>query len=204
MIAALEVQELGLARGGRRLFEGLGFRLEAGEAIALTGANGAGKTSLLRALAGLIAPAAGQVRFFGPSGEIEPEEARGRDLHLVGHQDGLKTTRTAWEELRFQATWTGGDDASARRAMAELDLQPLADLEVRMLSAGQRRRVALARLLASPRRLWLLDEPFAPLDAARRARLGDLMAAHLAEGGLILAAVHDPMPIPTRALELGA
>ena len=121
MITELQVQDLALVRGGRRLFERLGFRIGAGEAVALTGANGAGKTSLLRAIAGLIRPAAGEIRFAGEAGPLEAEEARGRDLHLVGHQDGLKTTRTAWEELRFQALWTGGTLASARQAMDELD-----------------------------------------------------------------------------------
>lgn len=204
MITSVQVQGLGLVRGGRRLFEGLSFALRAGEAVALTGANGAGKTSLLRALAGLIRPAEGQVRFEGEGGALDAEDARGRGLHLIGHHDGLKTTRTAWEELSFQAVWTGGSPASARQAMQDLDLGRLADLEVRMLSAGQRRRLALARLLASPRPLWLLDEPLAPLDAARRALFGELMGAHLKGGGLILAAVHDPLPIPSRALELAA
>jgi heme exporter protein A len=204
LISALEVESLAVERGGRRLVEQLGFAIRAGEAVALTGPNGSGKTSLLRAIAGLIRPTAGRVRFLGGAGEIEPEEARGRGLHLVGHQDGLKTTRTAWEELLFQARWTGGDAASAAAALEVLELGAVKALEVRMLSAGQRRRLALARLIASPRPLWLLDEPLAPLDAARRTRFGELMSAHLATGGLILAAVHDPLPIPTRPLELGA
>ena len=195
-------------RGGRLLFEGLGFRMQAGEAVALTGANGSGKTSLLRAIAGLIRPAAGRVRFVGsdgrPDGTLEQEEARGRGLHLLGHHDGLKTTRTAWEELLFQVRWTGGGESSARAALEAMELERVAGLEVRMLSAGQRRRLALARLVGSPRPLWLLDEPLAPLDAARRARFGELMAAHVARGGLVLAAVHDPLPVPTRALELSA
>ncbi len=189
-------------RGGRRLIEGFSFAIGAGEAVALTGANGSGKTSLLRVIAGLIRPAAGQVRFEGPEGALEAEEARGRGLHLLGHQDGLKTARTAWDELLFQVRWTGGDEASAEAAVEALELRPVLALEVRMLSAGQRRRLALARLIASPRPLWLLDEPLAPLDAARRTRFGELMTAHLQGGGLVLAAVHDPLPIPTRELAL--
>ncbi len=172
--------------------------------MALTGANGAGKTSLLRAVAGFIRPQAGSVTFEGPGGPLEPEEARGRGVHLVGHQDGLKPTRTAQEELAFQSAWSGADPDGLARAIDRLDLRRLTTLEVRKLSAGQRRRLALARLVAAPRPLWLLDEPLAPLDAVQRARFGELMRDHLAGGGLILAAVHDPLPIDARRVELGA
>ena len=204
LIRSLAVENLAVARGGRGLFEHLSFAVQAGEAVALTGPNGSGKTSLLRVIAGLVRPAAGAVRFGGVDGELELETARSSGLHLLGHQDGLKTTRTAWEELSFQSSWTGGSDAAARAAMDALQIARLADLEVRMLSAGQRRRLALARLIASPRSLWLLDEPLAPLDAGQRVRFGELMAAHLKDGGLILAAVHDPLPIPARGVELMA
>ncbi len=203
MIRALAVEDLALTRGERRLFQALSLAIRAGEAVALTGANGAGKTSLLRAIAGFVRPAAGAIRFEGASGEIDAEEARAGGLHLVGHQDGLKAGRTAAEELGFQARWCGGDEAGIARAVEALALKPLLDLEIRKLSAGQRRRVALARLIAAPRALWLLDEPLAPLDAARRARAGELMAAHLKEGGLILAAVHDPLPVASRTVDVG-
>jgi heme exporter protein A len=203
MIVAVSAEGLSIARGERVLFEGLSFSVAAGEAVALTGANGAGKTSLLRAIAGLIRPRAGEIRFSGGDGELEPEAARGEGLHLLGHFDGLKPHRTAWEELSFQAIWAGGDEASARAAARALELHPLLDLEVRKLSAGQRRRLALARLIAAPRPVWLLDEPLAPLDAARRARAGELMAEHLNGGGLIVAAVHDPLPVAARTLEIG-
>jgi len=204
MIVGLEIEQLAVARGDRLLFQGFGLSLGAGEAAALTGRNGAGKTSLLRAIAGFIRPQAGRIGFLGAGGELPPEDARSRDLHLVGHQDGLKVGRTAWDELRFQVAWTGGSLASAEAACERLDLKRLRDLEVRKLSAGQRRRLALARLIAAPRRLWLLDEPLAPLDAERRIAFGALMREHLDAGGLILAAVHDPLPIPARAVELGA
>lgn len=204
MIAGLTIEGLALQRGERRLFEGLSLSLAAGEAVALTGANGAGKTSLLRAVAGFIAPAAGAIAFAGTDGPLEAEEARGADIHLLGHQDGLKGGRTAGEELAFQALWTGGDRAGAQAAARTLGLSRLLGLEVRKLSAGQRRRLALARLLTSPRSLWLLDEPLAPLDARHRTLFGELMADHLAAGGLILAAVHDPLPIAARVVELGA
>jgi heme exporter protein A len=203
MLRTIRIKDLSLVRGERRLFSGLDLELAAGEAVALTGRNGAGKTSLLRAVAGLLRPIDGAITFEGAAGGLEAETARAEALHLVGHHDGLKSTRSAWEELLFQVRWTGGSEASARAAAARLDLNRLLDLEVRRLSAGQRRRVALARLLASPRALWLLDEPMAPLDAGHREGFGVLMAEHLTAGGMILAAVHDPLPVPCRTVEIG-
>lgn len=200
MIASLRLQSLTVVRGGRRLFSGLDLEMAAGEAVALTGANGAGKTSLLRAVAGLVGLESGAVDFGG----TDPAEARADGLHLIGHQDALKPARTAQEELVFWTRWGGGSPADADHAAEALGLAGLLALEVRRLSAGQRRRLALARLLATPRPLWLLDEPLSPLDARWRAALGTIMADHLARGGLILAAVHDPMPIPARSLELSA
>lgn len=204
MISGLSLDGLALTRGDRALFSGFDLKLDQGQAVTLVGANGAGKTSLLRAVAGLIRPAAGQVRFWNGEAPVEAADARAHALHLLGHHDGLKSTRRAWDELKFQVQWTGGSVADAERARDRLKLGPLCDLEIRKLSAGQRRRVALARLVASNRPLWLLDEPFAPLDAERRAVFGEIMAEHLAAGGMILAAVHDPLPIPTRAVEVGA
>jgi heme exporter protein A len=203
VIDALVVEDLAITRGERRLFSSCAISMQAGEALALVGPNGAGKTSLLRAIAGLIRPLEGHIRFLGPGGAIPAEDARCRDTHLIGHLDGLKTGRTAREELAFQVSWTGGAAAGTARACERLDLNRFLDLEVRKLSAGQRRRLALARLIASPRALWLLDEPLAPLDAAQRSAFGEVMGDHLAAGGLILAAVHDPLPIPTRTLAIG-
>ena len=204
MIARLVVERLAVRRGERLLFKDLSLEMAAGEAVALTGANGAGKTSFLRAIAGFIAPEAGRIAFRGVQGALEPDDARRAGVHLLGHQDGLKGARTARDELGFQVRWTGGDDAAALAAAQTLGLTRVLDLAVRQLSAGQRRRLALARLIASPRALWLLDEPLAPLDAQHRALFGELMAAHLAGGGLVLAAVHDPLPIPARSLEIAA
>lgn len=201
MITALQIEGLSIRRGERTLFRNLAIRLEAGAALALTGANGSGKTSLLRAIAGLLPPAAGEIRFEGPA---DRDAARHDDLHLLGHADGLKGGQTAGEELRFQAAWLGGGERFVDDAIARLALEPLLDLEVRRLSAGQRRRLALARLITAPRSLWLLDEPMAPLDTARRALLADMMTEHLATGGLIIAAVHDPLPVAALTLEIGA
>jgi heme exporter protein A len=194
----IAVEGLTLSRGERVLFRDLSFSAGPGEVLALTGANGAGKTSLLRALAGFIRPDAGTIVFAG----VDPAEARARDVHWLGHLDGLKSARRAREELAFQAQWFGADADGMAAAIDVLALEPLLDLEVRKLSAGQRRRLAFARLIAVQRPIWLLDEPLSPLDARWRAALGVLMQAHVDRGGGIIAAVHDPLPIPARALDI--
>ncbi|WP_309644218.1 heme ABC exporter ATP-binding protein CcmA [Phenylobacterium sp.] len=200
MICALTIQNLALRRGGRLLFQGLDLSLKAGEAAALTGRNGAGKTSLLRAVAGFVGPETGSIAF----GDLDPSEARSEHIHFAGHHDGQKPARTVREELDFWTLWTGGTAESARLALEALELGSLLGLEVRRLSAGQRRRLAFARLLAAPRGLWLLDEPLSPLDADWRARFAAMMAEHLAKGGMIVAAVHDPLPIPATIVEVAA
>lgn len=202
MIRRLVLQSLGVQRGERILFEGLNLDLAAGEAVTLTGPNGAGKTSLLRVVAGFIAPLRGSVRFEAATGALEPGEARRADCHFLGHQDGLKAARTARDELVFWARWTGSSPAGTIAAAERLGVDRLLDLEVRQLSAGQRRRLVLARLIAAPRSLWLLDEPLSPLDGASRGLFGEIMAAHLEAGGLILAAAHDPLPMGGRELAL--
>src|SRR5690606_34142088 len=200
VIDILTIEDLAIRRGERLLFAGLSLALKAGEAVALVGRNGSGKTSLLRAVAGLVRPESGTISFGG----IDPRDARADGVHLLGHQDGLKPSRTAAEELGFWTRWMGGASERLDCAIELLALAPLLELEVRRLSAGQRRRLALARLVAAPRPLWLLDEPLSPLDTEWRGRFADLMGEHLAGGGLILAAVHDPLPGAGRQLEIPA
>jgi heme exporter protein A len=197
MIAA---DGLTLSRGERVLFRDLSFSAGPGEVLALTGANGAGKTSLLRALAGFLRPDAGTITF----ADLDPAEARTKQLHWLGHLDGLKGARSAREELAFQSHWLGGGADGIAAAVDVLALEPLLDLEVRKLSAGQRRRLAFARLIAVPRPIWLLDEPLSPLDARWRVALGGLMQAHVDGGGAVIAAVHDPLPVAHRTLDIGA
>ena len=200
---ALALEDLAVRRGDRTLFEGLTLSVSPGEAVVLTGANGAGKSSLLRVVAGLLPPLSGQVRFERAGQSLDPSEARARHLHLLGHQDGFRSGRTAADELAFQVGWCGGTAEAMEAAVRRLALGALMPLEVRRLSAGQRRRLALARLLAAPRPVWLLDEPLSPLDARWRAEVGQIMEAHLEGGGLVLAAVHDPLPLPARTCPVG-
>ncbi len=195
-VMQIEASALSVERGGRVIFAGLGFHLAAGEALLVKGPNGAGKSTLLRALAGLLPLAGGDIR-------ITPAtEARRAELcHYIGHADALKPALTLAENLSFYAALLGGGDIAA--AMARLGLVAIADLPAAYLSAGQKRRAALARLVAVARPIWLLDEPLTALDAASQAVVGDLMRDHLAAGGLIISATHAPLPIAARDLVLG-
>lgn len=196
---ALTAEALACRRGGRAIFMDLGFRLANGEAIALTGRNGAGKSSLIAMLCGRLRPEAGEIRFDGPDHMPLAEAA-----HLVGHRDGLKTALTAAENLRFAQELLGSGGLDPADALATVGLSHAGPLPVGYLSAGQRRRVALARLLVASRPIWLLDEPMAALDAGSQTMLSQLMQAHLAAGGAILAATHGPLGLDgARDLRIG-
>lgn len=191
---------LALDRGGRRLFEDVSFAVEAGESLVVTGPNGAGKSSLLRVVAGLLAPSEGTVRLAGGDDEL-PLAAQ---VHYLGHLDAVKPSLSVAEALGFWAVYLGGGRDRVDDALEAVGLSALADLPSAYLSAGQRRRLALARLIAAPRPLWLLDEPTAALDAAAERRLGDLIRDHVSGGGIVVAATHAELPIPApRRLALG-
>lgn len=186
--ARFEAAALACVRGGRAVFGGLGFALEAGGALLLHGPNGTGKSSLLRILAGLLRPSAGRLLWNGSAVKDDADAHRAR-LHYVGHLDALKPLMTPLETLGFFAA-VRDEAAEAKAALDRLGIAGLADVPGRYLSAGQKRRVALARLLASPARLWLLDEPTVTLDAEATARLEAMMAEHRAAGGMVVVATH--------------
>lgn len=189
-------------RGGRQVFADLSFTVSGGEALVVTGRNGAGKSSLLRVIAGLVRVAAGKIELAGVAGEASlPEQA-----HYLGHLDAIKPSLTVTENLKFWADFLGASGGAAiGRALEAVELDALADLPAAYLSAGQKRRLSIARLLAIKRPLWLLDEPTSALDAPSQSRLSQFMHEHLAGGGMIVAATHGPIGLDTpRELRMGA
>ena len=196
--AAMRLEGSGLTciRGGREVFSGLGFAVGGGEALLVTGRNGAGKSSLLRMVAGLVRTASGRLELDGG----DPEKTIAEQAHYLGHHDALKPSLTVAENLAFWAGYLGGAK-SRQTALAAMGLAALAGLPAAYLSAGQQRRLSIARLLAIKRPIWLLDEPTAALDREAQDILAGLMRAHLAGGGLIVAAAHGPIGLE-RATEL--
>ena len=189
-------------RGERPVFAGVSFRLERGGALVLVGPNGAGKSSLLRILAGLLKRAGGTLAWDGAPVDDDWAAHRAR-LHYVGHLDAVKPTLTVAENLDGWAQFRGAVRA-APGALATLGIEDLADVPGRFLSAGQKRRLALARVLATPAPLWLLDEPTVTLDADAAARVDAMIAAHRADGGMAIVATHGEIALDdAQRLDLG-
>jgi heme exporter protein A len=202
----LSASDLSCRRGGREVFSGLNFAIGtngtngASGALLISGPNGAGKSSLLRLVAGLLRQSRGRLSLTGG----DPELTIGEQAHYLGHQDALKPSLSVAENLAFWVRFLGGGAGGLETALAAVGLDGIAALPAAYLSAGQRRRLSLARLVAVHRPIWLLDEPTSTLDIAGQRMLADLMRSHLAGGGLMLAAAHDAIPIDgAQALALG-
>jgi heme exporter protein A len=199
-ISKVRVANLACQRGGRVVFRDLSFAVEAGRLLAVEGANGAGKTSLLRMIAGFIAPLEGMIAFDDES-EISDPEDRGKLIGWLGHQDAAKSQLTPHESLYFFAGLYG-TTADADAALQAVGLKRVAELPCQYLSAGQKKRLALARLHMSGRPIWLLDEPLASLDAEGRGLVKSMIAAHCAGGGIAIAATHETIAEPYERLTL--
>lgn len=196
----LTATDIACERGGRAVFPRLSLSVGQGELLAVIGPNGSGKSSLLRLLAGLLRPSAGEIR-------LEPGDDRPRShrMHYLGHLDGLKPGFTVAENLDFWRRLDDRPDRPVAEALEAVGLRGLAETPVHYLSAGQRRRVAIARLLVTHRPVWLLDEPAASLDSAAEGRLGAIVAAAQERGAIVVAASHQALPVaPTATLQLGA
>jgi heme exporter protein A len=195
----LVAENIACVRGGRQVFADLSFSVGESEALVVTGPNGAGKSSLLRVVAGLVRLAAGRLTL-----EQGGDASIGEQAHYVGHLDAVKGALTVGENLRFWASYLGGT-SNVPEALGAVGLAGLADLPAGYLSAGQKRRLSIARLRAVKRPIWLLDEPTSALDTDSQTTLAELMRAHLQGGGIILAATHSPLALEkARELQLGA
>ena len=185
-------------RGGREVLSGLDFEVSAGQALAVTGPNGSGKTSLLRIVAGLLALAGGSIDLDGGEAELTLAE----QAHYLGHRDAMKPALSVLENLAFWRNFFGGEAFDPQESLSKVGLDHTAHLPAAYLSAGQRRRLSIARLLAVRRPIWLLDEPTSALDAAGQILFTDLTRDHLTRGGLVLAATHAPLGIEARELKI--
>jgi heme exporter protein A len=186
-------------RGEREIFSRLDFEASAGEVLAVTGRNGSGKTSLLRLIAGLLAISGGSVTLEGGDAEL----TLGEQAHYLGHRDALKPALSVIENLGFWRDFLGGEAFDPAESLSAVGLDHAGHLPAAYLSAGQRRRLSLARLIAVRRPVWLLDEPTAALDAAGQSLLSALMRDHLSRGGLVVAATHAPLGVEARELRIG-
>jgi len=201
----LRAESVAVMRGDRRVIDGVSFEVGRGAALVLTGANGAGKTTLIRALAGLLTLAEGELRLEGGNEEL----SIGQQCHYVGHANGIKPALTVAENVAFWVRFLGGGAGTAAEkhvagALERFGLAELHDIPAAYLSAGQKRRLGLARLLAAERPIWLLDEPTVSLDAGSAALLASEVKRHLAGGGLAIAATHVPLDLGNaKELRLG-
>jgi heme exporter protein A len=194
----ITAENLSCERGGRTVFSNQNFKLGSGEFLQLTGPNGSGKSSLLRLVANLSEPSLGKITLEGGSSDL----TLGQQAHYIAHSDASKSALTVTENLIFWRNFLGGGDLM--RALQAVNLAALADYPAALLSAGQRRRLALARLALVPRAIWLLDEPGVGLDDSSQKLLAGIMNGHLREGGLIVAATHVPLGLnPDKNLHLG-
>ena len=197
-------EALAALRGERVVFRNVGFALEPGQAPALQGPNGCGNTTLLRVIAGLLGLMAGRLLLIGDDSKALTDERRDQAIHFIGHQDQVRPQLRVAETLAFHAALLGAPRDAVAPALEAWGLAELQGHSTALLSAGQRRRLSLARLSLQPRPLWLLDEPMTALDAASRQRLLSACRTHLGEGGLIVAATHEPFLEEARTLTLGA
>jgi heme exporter protein A len=199
-MASVQIKGVEKYFGGTHVIRGVDIEIEDGQFAVLVGPSGCGKSTLLRMIAGLVHIAGGRLELDGG----EADASIGEQSHYIGHQDSVKPSLTVGENLKFWARYLGAIESTIDSALQAVELAPLADLPAAYLSAGQRRRLSIARLVAVPRPLWLLDEPTSALDVPSQNRLADLMRSHLAGGGMIVAAAHGPIGLErARELKIG-
>lgn len=202
-MASFSGENLSCVRGERLVLEGVGFSLTDGDALVLTGPNGAGKSTMLRLMAGLMRPSEGQLKW-GEQSIADDPGAHNARISYIGHADAVKPALSVYENVAFWASISGDSGATPDAALAALGIGHLSDLPARFLSAGQRRRVNLCRMLTSSATLWLLDEPTTALDADASDMLGGLIAAHRADGGMVVVSTHTNLGLSNaNSLTLG-